>query len=81
MVKLKVSDVEFYAIGGKTWNRGLEVTITSEPYTLYGGEWQDGINEDGKKVTLATPRQDRENVKKTQESWKDQQAQFRNLKS
>ena len=77
----KDSDVEFYEIGSKIWSRGDEVTITSKPYILHGAEWQDGVTEAGKTVTLVTPRQGKANVERSQREYREQQAQFRNLKT
>lgn len=44
-------------IGTKVYFRGDEVTITSEPFQLYGGEFMEAVTEDGKKVTVATDAQ------------------------
>jgi hypothetical protein len=45
-----------YPIGhAMTW-QGDEYTITSEPYILYGGVWQDAAREsDGKTITVPEP--------------------------
>lgn len=68
-----------YSIGDKTWFKGDEITITSEPYELYGGIWQDGITENGKTVTVATPDQRKVNAKAKKHDWKVQQKQFAKL--
>lgn len=67
-------------IGEKTWFRGDEVTITSEPYTLHGGTFQDAVTETGKKVTVATKAQQAANAKAAQDAWKAQQDEFRGLR-
>jgi hypothetical protein len=41
-----------YQVGEKMWFKGDEVTISGEPYNLYGGTWQDGKTADGKTVTV-----------------------------
>jgi hypothetical protein len=53
-------------IGDKVWHSGDELTITTEPYDLYGGEFQDAVTEDGKTVTIATPKQRDDNVKRSE---------------
>jgi len=44
-----------YAIGQTIWRNGDQVTIRTAPYTLYGGEWQDAIMQDGRALTVPTP--------------------------
>ena len=67
-------------IGDKTWLKGDEVTITSEPYMMHGGEFQNAVTEDGKEICIATPAQTAKNVQDFQSDWAKQQAEFRNLK-
>ena len=66
-------------IGDKKWHAGDEVTITSEPYNLYGGEWQDAVTDSGKTITIATERHVQANVDRNRADWKDQQSQFARL--
>lgn len=66
-------------IGTKTWFKGEELTITSAPYSLYGGMWQDGVTSTGKTVTIPTPEQHKENTKSKQHAWSEQQRQFSKL--
>lgn len=68
-----------HKIGDKTWFRGDELTITTEPYELYGGVFQDGITASGKTVTVATPVQRDLNAKAKRDEWKSQQQQFAKL--
>ena len=69
-----------YQIGEKIWKAGDEITITSEPYELYGGMWQNGVDENGKSVTIATPEHVAAHVKTEQEAWKRQQEGFRRVR-
>ncbi len=66
-------------IGEKTWFRGNEITITTEPYELYGGRWQDGIDEIGKTVSVVAPAQCKVNAEKVKAEHKEQQAGFARL--
>jgi len=68
-------------IGSKVWHAGDEVTITTEPYTLYGGMFQDAIKKDGSTITLATHEQHTKNVNSVRGSWSQQQAEFRSLRN
>ena len=70
---------EAYTIGETAWFKGEPVTVTTEPYKLYGGMWQDAKRQDGKTVMLPTPGQVRDNARQNQENWKRQQAAFRRL--
>lgn len=66
-------------IGHKTWFKGDEITITTPPYQLYGGWWQDGITEAGKVVSVVTPAQRKVEVAKAKAEHKEQQAGFARL--
>jgi len=68
-----------YDIGAKVWFRGDEVTITSEPFTLHGGTFQNAVTADGKTVTVATPAQVKANAVNAQKAFAGQQDQFRRL--
>jgi len=68
-----------YTIGQKTFSRGDEITITTEAYELYGGWWQDGIDEHGKTVTLPSPEYVANRVTGSQAKYKAQQATFSRL--
>jgi hypothetical protein len=65
-----------YTIGDRIWFKGDRVTITTEPYTLYGGNWQDSTTDDGNTVTVPTPaskashmRQERKARQRKQEAF------------
>lgn len=66
-------------IGDKTWFKGNEITITTEPYELYGGWWQDGVDETGKPVSVVSPTQRKANTEKAKAEHKEQQAGFARL--
>lgn len=68
-----------YRVGEKTWFRGDEVTITSEPYELSGGEFQDAVRDDGKKVSVVTPRYEQARINKNRLDWQQQQDDFKKL--
>lgn len=68
-----------YTIGEEVWHQGDPVTVTTEPYTLYGGEWQDAETEGGKTVTMLTPECRDRQARRKQERWKEEQAAFRRL--
>ena len=65
-----------YEIGETVWSGGDEVTITSEPYELHGGTWQNGVTASGQKKTVITPLARAFDVAKQQTQWKEQQAAF-----
>ena len=44
-----------HAIGATVWHNGTPAVITTEPYTLYGGTWQDAKAESGRTITVPTP--------------------------
>lgn len=66
-------------IGEKTFFRGNEITITTAPYELYGGWWQDGVDETGKTVSVVSPTQREADAKKAKAEHKEQQAGFARL--
>jgi len=68
-------------IDTNTFTRGIEITITTEPYELYGGMWQDGVDENGKVYTIKTEAQRNADDAKAQAEWKEQQAGFARLKA
>lgn len=69
------------AVGTKIWHGGDEVEITTEPYELHGGEFQDAKRlSDGKKVVVKTESARAKDVERTQKEWKEQQAGFRRLR-
>ena len=71
-----------YAIGDKVWFRGDEVTITTEPYCMFGAMWQDGITtECGKLVSVKTPGQRAADAARKQAEWREQQDAFKRLRA
>ena len=44
-----------HAIGATVWHNGDPVTITSEPYEVAGGMWQDARRPDGRMMLIQTP--------------------------
>lgn len=70
-----------HKIGTKVWHKGDEVTISSNAYSLHGGEFQDAIAENGKVITIATPEQQSNNSDRAQSEWTEQQSQFRKLRN
>jgi hypothetical protein len=69
-----------YKIGEKTWFKGDEITITTDAYELYGTNWQDGVDETGKIVTVKTKESKDADVAAKKKEWTDQQAAFRRLR-
>lgn len=69
-----------FAIGHKIWSRGEEATITTEPYEMHGGQWQDAETESGKTVTVPTPEYKDACGRQLKADWREQQRQFRNLR-
>jgi hypothetical protein len=67
-------------IGDKTYFKGIELTIITEPYAKYGAMWQDGVSETGKTFTVATPAQLAANATETQAEYNTMQAGFKRLK-
>ncbi len=68
-----------HKVGAKIWYKGDEVTITTKPYNLYGGEFQDAITDTGKTVSISTPRDEDKQVKAYQDKWHEQQEAFSRL--
>ena len=68
-----------YAIGQKTFFRGQEITITTEPYYLHGATWQDGITESGKIFTVRSLEEIAKRAERTKSEWAEQQTAFRGL--
>ncbi len=66
-------------IGEKTFLRGEEITITTAPYELYGGWWQDGVDKFGKVFLVVTPTQRKIEAGRARVEWKEQQAGFARL--
>jgi len=68
-----------YEIGTVVWFKGDKVTITSEPFMLHGGEFQNAEREDGRSVVVATPAQKLKDVQIRRAEREAQQAEFRRL--
>ena len=52
-----------YPVGSKVWWRGEELIVTSEPYELHGGSFQDArVFGESTKVTITSPAQHRANL-------------------
>jgi len=66
-------------IGTQTFTRGTEITITTNPYLLYGGMFQDGVDSNGRVFTVATPAQIEKNISESRKEWKTQQQGFRRI--
>lgn len=69
-----------YRIGETTYFKGSKVKVTTAPYELYGGEFQDAVTESGKTVTIVTPRQRDAQTKKNQDQYTKQQEAFARLR-
>jgi hypothetical protein len=68
-----------HKIGVKIWHSGDEYTITSEPFTLHGGEFQYAIDEQGKTIAVVSPEYLERNVAANKAAWHEQQAFFSKL--
>ena len=68
-----------HKIGVKIWHSGDEYTITSEPITLHGGEFQYAIDEHGKTIAVVSPEYLERSVAAKQAAWHEQQAFFSKL--
>jgi hypothetical protein len=68
-----------YEIGEKVWFKGDEYTITTVPYSLHGGEFQDATDENGKTVTVPTPEARTAQAERVRSEYKEMQAGFRSL--
>jgi len=66
-------------IGETVWFKGDEVVISSAPYEMYGGEFQNATRADGSTVSIATESQKAKNVAETRKARKDLQAGFARL--
>jgi hypothetical protein len=64
---------------GTIWFKGDELTITSDPFMLHGGEFVTAVNDEGKEFTVATRAQQNRNAADRQSEWKKQQAEFAKL--
>ena len=69
-----------HKIGSKVWTGGNEITITTEPYTVHGGEYQDGVTDSGVILSVVTPEAKAGQVKEKQDTWQRQQDGFRRLR-
>ncbi len=70
-----------YAIGETVWRGGCECRITTEPYAMAKGAWQDALNlETGKTVMVPTPESTAASVAKQHADWHEMQAGFKRLR-
>lgn len=69
-----------YQINETTYFKGDPVTVTSEPFELHGGWWQNAQTEDGKVIMIKAPEQREIDTLNNQAAWQNQQAGFRRLK-
>ena len=69
-----------YQIGQKIFFQGIEITITTAPSAIYGGEFQDGVDENGKAYSVISPEQQEASCQTKQTEWENRQASFRRLK-
>lgn len=70
---------ELLKIGDKTWFKGDEVTITTEPYKMYGGMWLDAVTDSGKTVSIVTEDQQAINLDRNRSEYKIMQDGFKRL--
>ena len=75
----KARGADAHEIGAKVWINGDEITITTKPYEKHGGQWQDGVTEDGKTKTVKTPKREREDVAQKKAEYQTQQEGFSRL--
>lgn len=68
-------------IGDKTWFKGDEVTITTDPYPMYGGMWCDAVTDSGETVSIVTEDQQAMNLNRQRTEHKTMQDQFRRLQN
>ena len=68
-----------HTIGVKIWHSGDEYTITSEPFTLHGGEFQYAIDEHGKTIAVVSPEYLERSTAANKAAWHEQQAFFSKL--
>jgi len=78
-IQLRVSETEKEGFQAAADLSGDEVTITTEPYMLHGGVWQDAITESGKTITVITPEQENKNLATARKALRDQQDAFSRL--
>jgi hypothetical protein len=69
-----------YQVGQVVWFKGDKVTITSEPFILHGGEFQNAVTEDGRPAVVATPAQKVKDAEQRIAEREAQQAEFRRLR-
>ena len=65
---------------GTIWFKGDELTITSNPFMLHGGEFVTAVNAEGKEFTVATRAQQARNAEDRQTEWIKQQSEFAKLR-
>ena len=69
------------AVGSTIWSKGDEYLVVNAPFIKDGIEWIDAIGvENGRAITVPTPRHREAMVKQKQAEWREQQAQFRRLR-
>jgi hypothetical protein len=68
-----------YEIGEAVWSHGDEYIITTEPYELHGGTFQDGVNETGRTACLATPGEKAKRLEEKKQVRKEMQEGFSRL--
>lgn len=68
-----------YPLGHKLWHRGDEVTVTSNPYPLFGGMFQDATTEEGRVVQVVPPAEQSRLSERNRREWREQQEGFRRL--
>jgi len=66
-------------VGDRVWLRGDQVTITSDPYELYGKQFVNVVDANGKQLIMMTPAQVAENITAARRVWVEQQAGFKRL--
>ena len=69
-----------YTIGQTIFWKGRKVTIIGDPFDLYGGEFQEVIDEDGVKHSVVSPEYAAAELERKQKLRKEEQAAFRKLK-
>jgi hypothetical protein len=71
------TDKDVYDVGDVAYHNGTAILITGEPYSQFGGEWQDGTDATGKTRTVCTPRETRARIKANQDAWKAEQKRWK----
>lgn len=69
-----------HPIGSKVFHNGTEITITTEPYEKYGGQFQDGTDSTGKARCVVAPAQAAANVARDHRDRAEMQAGFSRLR-